>query len=205
MNTQHKKMVVTDLDGTLLRNDKTISDYSLHIINQFRKRGNLFVIATARPVRAVKNFMVRCDFDAGIYHNGALICDKDSKIGGFGIKDPYDVSRKILSVFPDVCLAVESDDVLYANFDAERLWPGNGFVYSDSFTELKGKTGCTKGIAVENALEPVKDIVSEICESNEDDGVAKWIKENLLLNKNKHIFKNAKSYCKICYIAAVSK
>ena len=126
MNTQHKKMVVTDLDGTLLRNDKTISDYSLHIINQFRKRGNLFVIATARPVRAVKNFMVRCEFDAGIYHNGALICDKDSKIGGFGIKDPYVVSRKILSVFPDVCLAVESDDVLYANFDAERLWPGNG-------------------------------------------------------------------------------
>jgi len=53
-------------------------------------------------------------------------------------------------------------------------------IYSDSFTELKGKTGCAKGIAVENALEPVKDIVSEICESNEDDGVAKWIKENLL-------------------------
>lgn len=52
--------------------------------------------------------------------------------------------------------------------------------YSDSFTELKGKTGCAKGIAVENALEPVKDIASEICESNEDDGVAKWIKENLL-------------------------
>jgi len=40
--------------------------------------------------------------------------------------------------------------------------------------------GCAKGIAVENALEPVKDIASEICESNEDDGVAKWIKENLL-------------------------
>lgn len=42
------KMIVTDLDGTLLHNDKTISDRTLRVLEQCRKRGIAFVIATAR-------------------------------------------------------------------------------------------------------------------------------------------------------------
>ncbi len=257
MNKESVKMVITDLDGTLLKDDKTISDYSLNIIDEFRKKGNLFVIVTARPIRAAKKFMGRGGFDAGIYHNGALIYDKNIRLGGYGIENPYIISRNILDKFPDTCIAIESEDVLYANFDSERLWPGNGYVYSDNFTELGEKIadkiivevssiddmerykkllpdelyiqlsenkigmimnkkatkingikllskiyqvdmdniisfgddyndinmiqGCGKGIVVENALKPVKEIATEICKSNEDDGVANWIKDNLLI------------------------
>lgn len=42
------KMIVTDLDGTLLRNNKTISDRTLRVLEQCRQRGIVFVIATAR-------------------------------------------------------------------------------------------------------------------------------------------------------------
>ena len=40
------KMIVTDLDGTYLRNDKSISEYSRNIVNALRKKGYIFVVAT---------------------------------------------------------------------------------------------------------------------------------------------------------------
>lgn len=69
------KMIVTDLDGTYLRNDKSISEYSRNIVNALRKKGYIFVVATARPVRSVVG-IDNLDFDAGIFHNGAVIYNK---------------------------------------------------------------------------------------------------------------------------------
>jgi hydroxymethylpyrimidine pyrophosphatase-like HAD family hydrolase len=40
--------------------------------------------------------------------------------------------------------------------------------------------GCGRGIEVENAINEVRDIATEICKSNEEDGVANWIETNLL-------------------------
>ena len=66
------KMIVTDLDGTYLRTDKTISEYSRKIITECRNKGLLFIIATARPIRAVKDFRVpESDYDGALFHNGA--------------------------------------------------------------------------------------------------------------------------------------
>jgi hydroxymethylpyrimidine pyrophosphatase-like HAD family hydrolase len=39
---------------------------------------------------------------------------------------------------------------------------------------------CGKGIAMENAIEEVKQTAGQVCASNENDGVARWIEENLL-------------------------
>jgi hypothetical protein len=36
------------------------------------------------------------------------------------------------------------------------------------------------GIAMGNALEKVKAVADHICDTNENDGLAKWIEENLL-------------------------
>ena len=47
------KMVVTDLDNTLLRRDKTVSDYTVHVIRRVRERGILVAFATARDFRFV--------------------------------------------------------------------------------------------------------------------------------------------------------
>ena len=66
------KMIVTDLDGTYLRTDKTISEYSRKIITECRNKGLLFIIATARPIRAVKDFLSESDYDGAIFHNGAV-------------------------------------------------------------------------------------------------------------------------------------
>ena len=49
------RMAVTDLDGTLLRGDKSLSTYTLRMIERVRAYGILFVVATARPIRTVKS------------------------------------------------------------------------------------------------------------------------------------------------------
>ncbi len=78
------KMVVSDLDGTLLRSDQRISDRTMKALAQLEKQGILFVIATARAKRHVQD-MLPLDFGSfySVFYNGAeiyygreLICKK---------------------------------------------------------------------------------------------------------------------------------
>lgn len=252
-----KKMIVSDLDGTLLKDDKSISRYTCDIIRNLCKNGHKFVIATARPLRATKKFLENIKVDAGIYHNGALIYMEGEKIEGFQIDNTISIIDSILLKYQKTALAVESDDVLYSNFDAERLWPGIEFIYTKSnFLELVGKKSdkiiievssledmkkyerllsddlyiqlsenkigmimkkvatksngidfiakkyniniediiafgddyndidmlkfCGKGVCVKNAVKDVRNVANYICDTNENDGVAKWIEEFIL-------------------------
>ncbi|MCL2159218.1 MAG: HAD family hydrolase [Oscillospiraceae bacterium] len=60
------KMIVTDLDNTLLRKDKTISEYTRSVFGKCRKARLLTVFATARPERATRQWQfdrASCDDD----------------------------------------------------------------------------------------------------------------------------------------------
>ena len=50
------KVIVTDLDNTLLHGDKVISDYTASILNRCKENGKMVTFATARPERATKRF-----------------------------------------------------------------------------------------------------------------------------------------------------
>ena len=250
-------MIVTDLDGTLLKDDKTISQFTMNTIKSLRDSGHIFVVATARPFRAVKKFLADVKIDAGIYHNGALLYIEDNKIDSYQIDNPLNIIKSIIGINPNIAIAVESDDVLYSNFDAEQFWPGTDFIYSkNDFKEVENKkadkiiveitdknemdvyqnilpddlyiqisenkigmimkksatksngidfiakkygikneniiafgddyndidmlTSVGIGICVENGLNIVKENADIICSSNEDDGVAKWLIENVI-------------------------
>ena len=56
----------------------------------------------------------------------------------------------------------------------------NTSTFSYDFNDIGMLKLCGKGIAMENAIEEVKQAAGQVCASNENDGVAKWIKENLL-------------------------
>ncbi len=88
MNCTDIKMIVTDLDGTLLKDDKSISAHTETVIKQLRNSGIIFVLATARPIRAVKAFLPWISYDAAIFHNGAVVMDHEILLKNLGIKNP---------------------------------------------------------------------------------------------------------------------
>ena len=65
------KMLVLDLDDTLLRSDKTISGYTEQVLKRVRAEIRT-VIATARPYRATA-FHGAGQLQNAVYHNGARI------------------------------------------------------------------------------------------------------------------------------------
>ncbi|MBQ6696167.1 MAG: HAD family hydrolase [Lachnospiraceae bacterium] len=249
-------MVVTDLDGTYLRNDKTISEYTKDVIDRIRAKGIKFVIATARPVRAVRDWLPYVQYDAGAFHNGAVVMEREHRIGGKGIEQATMLIAKILQKQPQAHIAAEVNDWLYANFDAETIWPGIEYTETTDFAEITGMTAdkviieahsleemeqyqeylseelylrlsenviamimnkeatksssirllaerygfsmeqvvafgddyndmdmlqvCGRGVAVANALEAVKAVADEVCDSNNEDGPAKWLERECL-------------------------
>ena len=69
------KVIITDLDRTLLRTDKTISPYTLQVLKRCKEKGILLLAATARPLRAIEEYRRLLDFDALTVMNGAkIIC-----------------------------------------------------------------------------------------------------------------------------------
>ena len=51
--------------------------------------------------------------------------------------------------------------------------------FGDDYNDIEMLGACGIGIAVENALDEVKAAAAQICGSNESDGVARWLEENL--------------------------
>lgn len=121
------KMVALDLDGTLLRSDKSISPRTLRVLHLLRCRGVEIAIATARPPRAVmsllpeqlQNITLICYNGAEIHHAGRLIHrqyilpdDVSSIVQAIG----YDESVRMI--------AVECEDVFYSRGEVEAFFPG---------------------------------------------------------------------------------
>ena len=93
------KMLVTDLDNTLLRTDKTISDYTAGILNKCRQNGIKVVFATARPKRVTIQYLEKIPADAVILHNGAVIYIGGEQIFHSGIS-PEMTKNKTITFSP---------------------------------------------------------------------------------------------------------
>ncbi|WP_163191920.1 sugar-phosphatase [Clostridium thermarum] len=57
------KLLALDMDGTLLKKDKTISDRTLKALSAARKKGVKVVLATGRPVRGIKKYLAYLGLD----------------------------------------------------------------------------------------------------------------------------------------------
>lgn len=74
------KLIITDLDRTFLRTDKSISNYSLDIIKRCKDQGIYIAIATARSERAAARYIELIKPDIVISNGGALAKCKDEVI-----------------------------------------------------------------------------------------------------------------------------
>ncbi|MCK0472668.1 Cof-type HAD-IIB family hydrolase [Halalkalibacter sp. APA_J-10(15)] len=81
----NQHLIVLDLDGTLLKDDKTISPYTKQILTKARQNGHLVMIATGRPYRASAAYYQELQLDTAIVNfNGAFVHHpRDKKFGTY--------------------------------------------------------------------------------------------------------------------------
>ena len=250
-------MIVTDLDNTLLRNDKTISDYTVSVLDKCRAKGLKTVYATARSLPAVSKFFDIFTPDVFIgyggslaVYNGKIILRHDipadtsfqliseclnepavSTIHAINESaahtnrpDPADLSMShyryidltknnnisylkitVTSMYPDIVERIAGKfptlDMLrytgenmyrFANRNAVKWNAVRGVAeyfnidtasvvaFGDDTNDLEMLMNCGVGIAVANAIGEVKASADYISESNENDGVAKWLESHIL-------------------------
>ena len=258
MKPRQVALLAMDLDGTLLRSDKTVSDYTLSVLERCRKRGIRLAVATARPIRTAEDCLPGLCWDGAVFHSGAVIRYPGGETERRGIPAP--TARRLLDdltrALPRAALSVEMGERHYANFDPTAIWPGLAYAFTDfsdlpedcpadkilirastleeirqverylppelhillsentvgmilrrDATKLEGVRrlaeryglplervaafgddygdipllrACGVGVAVENGLAEVKAASDAVCPSNDADGVAHWLEENLL-------------------------
>jgi Cof subfamily protein (haloacid dehalogenase superfamily) len=72
------RLILTDLDGTLLGSDREVSDRTAAVLERAVAAGARVVIATGRPIRFVSHLRDRIHSSIALCSNGALVVDLDS-------------------------------------------------------------------------------------------------------------------------------
>jgi len=73
-------VIISDLDGTLLDNNKNISDENIDAINYFTENGGKFSVATGRVVEATEEYLSKIKVNLPIIvYNGGVIYDYNNK------------------------------------------------------------------------------------------------------------------------------
>lgn len=119
------RMLAIDLDGTLLRNDNTVSDYTREVLLRAQKAGVRVVIATGRMFTSARR--VAIDLGLGdvplISYSGGLIAKCESGEVLFHQPIPLATANEVLAAARelDSCVQVYVQDRLYVEAYNERV------------------------------------------------------------------------------------
>jgi len=251
------KMIVADLDHTLLRGDKTVSAYTADVLRRVRECGVLLAFATARDFRFVTEYItpltgirpdvliadngalarynskdlykkmipsaavnalmprfkhVRCvstenayflatEYARGHWSSGkkaAVITDfaKAVEDDAFYLDGRIDVPslRLLLAEYPDIRSVAYSDvdmvtivhreatklNALIAVATVLHISMDRVAAFGDDYSDVEMLAHCKHGVAVANAIDECKAAAKYICDTNENDGVAKWVAQYIL-------------------------
>lgn len=81
------KAVILDLDGTLLHTDGSISEYTLEMLQECKRRGILVVVATARFWFKAEKYLDIISPDYAILADGTQIYHNDEMIHGYAMDE----------------------------------------------------------------------------------------------------------------------
>ena len=254
------QILLFDLDGTLLRNDKSLSEYTLEILSECKGCGYLIGISTSRSEQNCLSFLREMKPDILISSGGALVRVNEkiicsSSFSAIETENFIESARKICGM--DCEITVDTLEAHYWNYktnpkEQDKSWGDS--IYTDftdfkyealkicveihhpnlaqklcrQFSELDSlhfsdgdwykftKSGITKekailevckechtdvseivafgddyadigmlklcgvGVAMDNAVQEVKDIADDITLSNEEDGVAAYLEKRII-------------------------
>lgn len=251
------KAIVLDLDGTILRSDKSISERTLTMLERCRQRGVKVAVATARSESSAQRFLAQLKPDGVVSNGGALVrcngvtvweslvpagtADRlmaqlqqlpgyaeltvETKAGYYVSwdtpshgdyahsryhdfrqplgQDAYKITahlenetglQALADRYPQCGLIPFSDGPWYRLADKQatkmtaifRLAAHFGIdvsglvAFGDDLNDEEMLRGCGVGVAMGNGISRVKEIADFICDTNDNDGVAKWLEQYLL-------------------------
>lgn len=130
------KLVATDLDGTFLRNDKSISKENLEALHALGERGILRVVATGRNLMKTREVIAgHIPFDYIVFSSGAGVYDcKNDKILFF-----RNISRPTVQQLSDFLMARDLNFHLFKPVPGNHeCWYYRGSVYCSEFEAYAG-------------------------------------------------------------------
>lgn len=249
---ENKTVILSDLDGTLFHNDKSISAFTKEVIAWAQSKGILFGISTSRALVNASKFLDGLSPDIMITNGGGLAFYKGKKIysSTFSASETRTLIDEAFRLCgKDFTISVDNETGLFSNSKEElgdKFWtytdfddfsepamkiclktldktivekillsigienadylpfsdipwykiskkdatkekaiealcssinirPENIVAFGDDCNDIGMLKMCGKSVAMENAIPEVKAFADEICLSNENDGVAKWI------------------------------
>ncbi len=111
------RLVASDLDGTLLRSDGTLSDRTVAAIARCEAAGTTFVVATGRPPRWIHTISERLDHrGVALCANGAVVYDLEQRSvvrsATFALDAATEIVQRVRRDWPGAVFAVETIDHL---------------------------------------------------------------------------------------------
>jgi hypothetical protein len=97
--TKGRKLIVSDLDGTLLNSNGEMSANTIKIVKEVIEKGNIFCISTGRPERGAIHLYKKLGLNTIMSnYNGAYICNPtDPKFKPLSFTFVKDVVKIILN------------------------------------------------------------------------------------------------------------
>lgn len=110
------KYLIFDLDDTLLRRDKTISDYTVRILEKAHARGYVLVFDTSRSKQNSSDYAALVHPDYGIYNGGCQIVDRDGR-DLYSIMIPAKKTKRVTEYLNRICskISVQTHDAFLAS------------------------------------------------------------------------------------------
>lgn len=110
-------LLISDMDGTLIGNDRKISENNVNAIKKFQEYGGKFGVATGRTVESAKRYIDNLPVDIPvILYNGAKIYDFDKETVLFEIPLEEKIKalvKKVKEYDPTLGLEIYSDENTY--------------------------------------------------------------------------------------------
>ncbi len=136
------RLVLSDMDGTLLLPDHTVGDRVLAAIAQLRDAGIAFTLASARPPRAMLAIVKQLGIDVPFAaFNGGTLANPDGSVVARHCVDrrAVDTSLALFARHPVAVWLFADDEWLLTNPDTQYLGKeldalGYGYVQVDDFT-----------------------------------------------------------------------
>jgi Cof subfamily protein (haloacid dehalogenase superfamily) len=143
------RLLLADVDGTLVTNDKVLTDRSVEAVHELRDADVMFAVTSGRPPRGMQMLIEPLELDTPIAaFNGGLVVDSD-----MSVIDQKVIPAELVSAIVTMIDSSGLDVWLYRGADWLVRDPGAPHVAREAFTVqfdptvVKNFDGITEGVA----------------------------------------------------------